>query len=191
MRLHWYALYTQPHRELQVAHLLFTKGVEVFLPMVPTRHRRLGKVDRPLFPCYLFARLNLDMSGLSLVYWTPGLRRVVAFDQRPVPIPDEVIVRLQERVQAVQAAGGLPTHEFQPGDQVVITDGPLRGLEAVFHGPMRPSERVRVLIEFLGRLAEVEVPVESVERASAETRNRPPRRTRGRGRPIRPHGEGP
>lgn len=186
MGLHWYALYTRPHRELQVAHLLFTKGVEVFLPMVPTRHRRFGKVDRPFFPCYLFARFDLDVSGLSLVQWTPGLRRVVAFSDRPVVIPDEVITRLQERVQAVQAAGGLPSHQFQPGDRVLLVNGPLQGLEAVFQGPMRPSERVRVLVEFLGRLAEVEVPLESVERVLAEARARPPRRTRGQGRLIRP-----
>ncbi|MCS7222282.1 MAG: transcription termination/antitermination NusG family protein [Anaerolineae bacterium] len=186
MGLHWYALHTQPHRELQVAHLLFVREVEVFLPMVPMRHRRLGKVDRPLFPCYLFARFDLDVLGLSPVRWTPGLRCVVAFDGRPVAIPDEVIVRLQERVQAVQAAGGLPSHQFQPGERVLIVDGPLRGLEAVFQGPMRPSERVRVLIEFLGRLAETEVPLDSVERVPSGARAHPPRRTRGRGRPIRP-----
>jgi transcriptional antiterminator RfaH len=185
MGLHWYALHTQPHREPQVAHLLFTKGVETFLPMVPTRHRRLGKVDRPLFPCYLFARFDLDTWGLSLVQWTPGLRRVVAFGERPVSIPDEVIVHLQERVRGLQAAGGLPSHHFRPGERVLITDGPLQGLEAVFQGPMRPSERVRVLIEFLGRLAEVEVPLESVERVPIGTRGHPPRRTRGQGRVIR------
>jgi hypothetical protein len=96
-----------------------------------------------------------------------------------------VIVHLQERVRGLQAAGGLPSHHFRPGERVLITDGPLQGLEAVFQGPMRPSERVRVLIEFLGRLAEVEVPLESVERVPIGTRGHPPRRTRGQGRVIR------
>ncbi len=185
MTLHWYALHTQPHREPQVAHLLLDKGIEVFLPIVSVRHRRYGRVERPLFPCYLFARLDLDIEGLSPVRWTPGLRRVVAFGERPVSIPDEVISRLSERVREMQEAGGLPAHDFKPGDRLVITHGPLRGLEAVFQGPMRPSERVRVLIEFLGQLAEVEVPLDDVERVPDYRVRRPPRRTRGRGRRIR------
>ncbi len=185
MALHWYALHTKPHREFQVADLLLSKEIEVFLPLIPTRHRRLGTVERPLFPCYLFARLDLDAQGLSVVQWTPGLRRVVAFGERPVPIPDEVMDHLQKRVQEVQAAGGLPAHGFRPGDRLLITHGPLRGLEVVFQGPMRPSERVRVLMEFLGQLREVEIPVDDVRRVPDNVRRRT-RRTRGKGRRIRP-----
>ena len=43
---------------------------------------------------------------------------------------------------------------------------------------MRPSERVRVLLTFLGQLQEVEAPVAMLEAAQR------PRRTRGKGRPI-------
>ena len=185
MPLHWYALHTRPHCEAQVADLLLEKGIEVFLPLIWIRHRRWGRVERPLFPCYLFARLDLEVSGLSPIRWTPGLRRVVAFDERPVSIPDQVIAHLRERVEMVREAGGLPSHNFKPGDRVVITRGPLQGLEAVFQGPMRPSERVRVLIEFLGQLARVEVPLEDVEQVREQPARRPPRRTRGRGRRIR------
>ncbi|GAB4566145.1 MAG: hypothetical protein Kow0047_17290 [Anaerolineae bacterium] len=186
--LRWYALHTHPHRELQVADLLSAKGVEVFLPMIPQRRRRIGWIDVPLFPCYLFARLDLAASGILDVQWTPGLRRVVAFGNEPVPIPDDVIERLQKRVEEVAMAGGLPAHNFRPGDRLIVRDGPLQGLEVVFEGPMRPSERVRVLVDFLGRLSRAEIPVDAVERAQPtqeETRRRPPRRTRGRGRRIR------
>jgi len=152
--------------------------------MVPMPRRR-KMVDRPLFPCYLFARLDLDAHGLVPVRWTPGLRRVVAFGDRPVSIPDDVIARLQERVEEVRAAGGLPSHDFRPGDRLRITRGPLRGLEVIFQGPMRPSERVRVLLEFLGQLREAEIPVHDLERVPDRKLHRPPRRTRGKGRRIR------
>ncbi len=198
MGVRWYALHTQPYREAQVADLLTSRGVAIFLPMIPAHHRRLGVVQRPLFPSYLFAQFDLETSGLATVQWTPGLNYVVALGDRPVPIPDEIIAALQERVRAICAQGGIPMHRFRPGDRVVITAGPLRGLEAVFQGPMRPSERVRLLVEFLGQLATVEVPVADVTTPTGASRaqsavgeapldGRPPRvrRTRGKGRRIR------
>lgn len=194
MGLCWYALHTQPYRETQVADLLASRGVAIFLPMIPTHHRRLGAVQRPLFPSYLFAQFDVEASGLATVQWTPGLNYVVALGDRPVPIPDDVIIALQERVRAICAQGGIPMHRFRPGDRVVITAGPLRGLEAVFQGPMRPSERVRLLVEFLGQLTPVEVSVADVAapqarpgagEASLGDRSMRVRRTRGKGRRIR------
>jgi hypothetical protein len=58
-------------------------------------------------------------------------------------------------------------------------------LEAVFLGPMRASERVRVLIEFLGQLREAELDVSALEKSQPDARGKRQRRTRGRGRPIR------
>jgi hypothetical protein len=48
---------------------------------------------------------------------------------------------------------------------------------------MRPAERVRVLLEFLGKEQEALVPVEDLEAAGGPAKR--PRRTRGKGRPIR------
>ncbi len=46
-----------------------------------------------------------------------------------------------------------------------LTGGPLCGLEAVFVGPLAPAERVRILLEFMGRLNEVEVEAHLLEPA--------------------------
>ncbi|MCD6291565.1 MAG: hypothetical protein J7M34_13765 [Anaerolineae bacterium] len=187
----WYALYTKPQKEQQVAEQLALKDVPVFLPMIPVRRHRRNTVDRPLFPRYLFAQLVLDDPRTAAIRWTPGLVRFVAFGERPVAIPDEVIAKLRERVAEFRAAGGLPTHNFHPGDRVLITNGPLKGLEAVFQGPMRPSDRVKVLVEFLGQLAEADVAVEDLRRVPRHNyhKKKRPRRTRGRGRRIRRRGE--
>jgi transcription antitermination factor NusG len=111
---------------------------------------------------------------------------MVAFDNRPIAIPEMVVDQIHTQVSELNARGGLAAHQFQPGDTVWIKAGPLRGLEAAFQGPMTPTERVRVLIEFLGGLREAEVNVDDLERVGAA----PPspgqeRRTRGKGRPIR------
>jgi transcription antitermination factor NusG len=65
---------------------------------------------------------------------------------------------------------------------VRIVSGPLAGLEAAFDRPLGPRERVQVLVRFLGQVNRAEVSCEALE--PLVERERPPRRTRGRGRPI-------
>jgi transcriptional antiterminator RfaH len=182
---HWYALHTKPNAECQVAAVLDDRGIEVYLPMVRRRWRNAWR-ELPFFPNYLFARFSFDEIGYSAVAWTPGLRSVVTLGTQPATVPDEAVELIRSRLEKITAAGGLPAHGLKPGDEVRFTSGPLRGLHAIFEGPTTPSERVQVLIEFLGQTNRAEVPVGGLERVSEnERRQRRPRRTRGRGRTIR------
>ena len=126
---HWYALYTKPRAEHRVAGVLNRRGIEVFLPRVKKRRRRRWQ-ECPFFPCYLFARFDFDQEGYSAVAWTPGLRRVVAFGDRPAVVPDEAIEMIRERLKEIEALGGLPTHGFKRGDEVRFKAGRLQGCTA-------------------------------------------------------------
>ncbi len=190
--LRWYTLYTKPRCEHVVNEYLQSQGFETYLPIV-TINGGGGAVMSPFFPCYLFVRLDLSTGALSLVRWTPGLRRVVSFGERPAVVPDEAIALTRERLAAIEAAGGLPTHNFRPGDQVRIRSGPLADLEAVFEQMLKPAERANVLIHFLGRMNRVQVAVEDLEPVKADSAGpssqdstpQRSRRTRGRGRRIK------
>lgn len=178
----WYALYTKPNAEAQVARALMTRGLSVFLPLLPQRAD--GRI-RPLFPAYLFVRCDLSEVGIDTLLWIPGLRRLLSLDGRPAVVPDAAIQLIEAGLREIEAAGGLPQHHFQPGDTVVIDTGPLAGLRGIFQGPVGPAERVRILIRFLGETNRAEVPVEAL-RAASDDDHLPVRRrgTRGRGRHI-------
>ncbi len=190
----WYVIHSLPLKERPAAAALHERlGLTVYLPEVPQRFRGVLQ-PAPLFPRYLFIRANLDQVALSAINATPGVLRLVSFDERPQPVPAAVIRGLYQRVEALNDVGGLPPHTFQPGEAVRLTGGPLCGLEAVFVGPPAPSERVRILLEFMGRLNEVEVEAHLLE----PTGNSPlaadlspvpapkrERRTRGKGRSVR------
>ncbi len=190
----WYVVHSLPLKERPAAAALHERlGLTVYLPEVPQRFRG-GMQPAPLFPRYLFIRANLGQVALSAINATPGVLRLVSFDERPQPVPPAVIQELQRRVELLHDAGGLPPHTFQPGEAVRLTGGPLCGLEAVFVGPLAPSERVRVLLEFMGRLNEVEVEAHLLEPAgnsplAADLASVPApkreRRTRGKGRGVR------
>ncbi|MCS7038101.1 MAG: hypothetical protein NZP34_00710 [Caldilineales bacterium] len=181
----WYAVHTKPFKEVLVAALLEERlTLQVFLPEALQRYR--GRMEmRPFFPRYLFVEADLAQIEVSAINALPGIIHLVSFGGVPQPLPLAVIEGIRERLAAINAAGGLPSHGFNPGDRVRLTDGPLAGLEAVFQGPMRPSQRVKILLEFLGRLQTLEVPPEYLE----PVRETPPtpssrRTTRGRGRRI-------
>jgi transcription elongation factor/antiterminator RfaH len=184
----WYTLYTKPNAEHQVAASLQKREIQTYLPEIEIVKDRRGRDRKPFFPCYLFIKADLRVVGLSRVRWTPGLRRIVAFDDWPVPLPDEVISLIQRKLGEINAAGNRPVHNFQPGELVQITDGPLQSMLAIFEGPTTPAERVRVLLTFLGHARRVSVPVTDLEKAPSGAEvsvPKRPRRTRGRGRRIK------
>ncbi len=185
----WYVLYTSPNAEYAAHIYLRRKGYDTFLPVVKSPRPRRGHETVPLFPSYLFVHLYMERLVMRDLYETPGVRGIVKFAGNPAVVPDEVINAIRERVEAINLAGGLPNHSFSPGDKVLITEGPLAGIEAIFDGPTGPAKRVRILLHILGALNRAEVPVEYLAPVGSgaeivQPRKRP-RRTRGRGRRIR------
>lgn len=177
----WYVVHARTGRELLTAGVLAdTLQLACYLPEVFRLHQAERKLT-PLFPGYLFIQPGPDGVEMGAVRRLPGVVRLVAFGGGPQPIPDSVIVHLRAAVEKINGQGGLLTHSFQVGDRVRLTTGPLAGLEAVFEGPMHPTQRVRVLLEFLGRLQRVDVAVDKLEVVPQH----PPRRTRGHGRRIK------
>jgi transcription elongation factor/antiterminator RfaH len=189
----WYTLYSKPHAEYQVARALSRRGIETYLPEIDAVKERQGRTQKPFFPCYLFMRADLEQVGLSQIAWTPGLRRIVAFDERPSRLPDRVIEAIRSKLEGINAAGGWERPPFEPGETVRITDGPFKDLLAIFEGPCSPARRVQVLLTFLGQASRAHVAVEDLEKAPAGAEPpapKRPRRTRGKGRRIKSVGQG-
>ena len=183
----WYTLHTKPNAEYQVTAALSQRDIEVFLPEIETPSTTNGQVKKPFFPCYMFSKVDLKAIGISQVQWTPGLRRIVSFDDEPVPVPDEVIELIRRKLEAFEASGGWKGHDFQPGDTLRVTAGPFEDMVAVFEGPTTPTERVRVLLDILGRASRVQIDVTDLQKISTEDESptpKRPRRTRGKGRRI-------
>ncbi|MBI1877470.1 MAG: hypothetical protein HYR94_04445 [Chloroflexi bacterium] len=184
----WYVLHTKPNTEYQVATALQQRGLEIYLPEIENPKTPQAHKSKPFFPCYLFLKVDFEIVGLSHVQWTPGLRRVLTFDDQPVPVSNKVIDLIQRRLGEIKANGGWPAHTFKPGDTVRITDGPFQDMLAIFEGPTTPSQRVQVLLNMLGHASRVQVDVATLEKAPMAAEApipKRPRRTRGQGRYIK------
>lgn len=181
----WYVLHTKPRRELLVASQLERAEVTIFLPEVLQLNSK-GCQGVPFFPGYLFVQLDLQSSAAGKLIHTPGVIGLVGSERQPIAVAAAVVAGLQERVAALNAKGGLMPHPFQSGDPVRFTAGPLQGLAAIFVGPLTPTRRVQVLLQFLGQQQQVDVDVQLLEKGPTGQQSpapHPPRRSRGKGRP--------
>lgn len=105
-------------------------------------------VTEALFPGYFFARFSLG-EMLPLVRSAHGVSSIVRFGEWYPAIEDDVIEQLRDKTGDNTITEVLP--EFLPGDSVRLTEGPLAGLEAVITQVLPGKERVRLLLDFLGR----------------------------------------
>jgi len=153
--MHWYALYTKPRKEHQVEAILLGRGIDTYLPTVQRKVKRRDRPDRVVyFPCYMFARLDLATVPRPTIDWMPGVRRIVGADDRPAVVADEIVDMVRERLEAIEEVG---YGHLKRGDRVRIISGPLRDLEAVFDQPMSAANRVRILLDVVGRMMPVEI----------------------------------
>ena len=193
MALQWYVARTTPRGECAARDALESGGFEVFMPCVHAHLPQRSYTDMPLFPGYLFLHYDLDERGAYPLRAVPQLRGLVAFGGVVPPVPDMVIAELATRVETINGDGGL-WRRLEPGDRVSMVVGRTRTFAQVVAQMKSPRAMVQVLLDFLGRQVRAEVHPDSLELVGVGLRaqlahDRPPRRTRGKQRWIRGHGQ--
>ena len=152
----WYLVHTKPRQEKTALINLELQGYECYLPMLSAeklRQRVLSVIDEPLFPRYLFIRLD---TGLSAKGWGPirstkGVSRLVSFGNEPAKIDDRLVHLLHSQENTHQAE---PQRLFAKGERVMIAEGAFAGLEAMYQ--MVDGEgRAMVLIELISKPVEM------------------------------------
>jgi transcription antitermination factor NusG len=146
----WFVVNTQPHKEALVGANLRRQGFEVNLPQVArvVRHARsTRRVLRPLFPRYLFIRLDLASQRWRPVLGTVGVTTLIMDGERPRAVPAGVVEAL---VEAADGSGGFDfRNRLRVGETVRFLAGPFADRLGRLVA-MRDRERVGVLIEILG-----------------------------------------
>src|SRR5438477_768954 len=166
----WFCLKAQPKREHLAAEGLRKQfSIVCFAPRL--RSRKLttrGAVwfVEAMFPGYFFAQFDY-ITERRRVEHAPGVRGLLQFGDRLATIDSTTIDGLRQKMEADELVTLDP--EIRVGQEVQIAHGPLQGLEVLVTQLLPASERVRVLLEFLGRSLQMEVSKETLiqPRASA------------------------
>lgn len=154
---HWFCIKSQPkHEHIAAAHLGRMEGVEVFCPRLRFQRKTVRGVKwfhEAMFPGYLFARFEFGRK-LRDVRYACGVSSVLQFGGRYSTLDEQIINNLRCRTDEGQIA--VMNDAIKPGDSVEIVEGALQGLEAVVTEVLPGSDRVRILLNFLGREIEAE-----------------------------------
>lgn len=126
----WFAILVRTGREKTATLLLENAGYECFLPVSRGTRRwsdRTKLIEVPLFPGYLFCRMNPH--NRLTVLMTPGVIQIVGVGKTPIPVEEEEI----DAIQRVQTSGlsAMPWPYMQVGNVAQILEGPLRGLTGI------------------------------------------------------------
>ena len=159
----WYLIYTKPQKELVARENLERQGYEIYLPLARLRRRRMGKgVTRiePLFPRYLFIRLDTKLDNWSPIRSTLGVSNLVKFGMYPSAVPDALIELLCDRCDEEGVQDIIP-EEYKKGEAIRVLEGPMTGLEGVFLAKTS-NDRVMVLLDIVGKHTRVNLETEKL-----------------------------
>ena len=142
----WYLIRTKTGKERWVRDQLAHVVPEVFLPMLKAKAPRWGRMAvsiAPLFPCYVFARFDLQRQYFDVKYMG-GVRAIVSAGIDPIAVPAAIVSEIRRR--GVDDVIEIPDKPFGTGERVVVVDGPFRGFEAIFQRYLSGAERVAILL---------------------------------------------
>lgn len=163
----WYAVQTQPRRELRAAEELRRQGYDVFVPAYRKRRshaRRITTVPTALFPGYLFVSL-VPSQPWRAINGTVGVVRIVGSGDAPAPIATDVVEGLMARRDADGFVALRPRHDFAPGDRVRVCGGTFEDALGLYEG-LRDADRVAILLDILGRRVRVTLPLDAIATAA-------------------------
>jgi len=155
----WFCVRTQPKHE-HVAATALRRQLEItcFSPRLRFRRAtRRGAVwfVEAMFPGYLFAEFVYSRQHRQVEY-SPGIQGFVRFGDQVAALDSNTIANLRQTADEDEIVIFNP--EIQVGQAVRIAEGPFQGLEALVTHLLPAKERIRVLLDFLGRSLETEVP---------------------------------
>jgi len=169
--LAWYALQTRYQCEKKVDAALREKTFESFAPMRLEIRRwsdRTKVVESPVFPGYMFVRMDAKSKSLLEVLSLPGLVRFVTNGRELVAVPDLEI----EMVRALTQSGASYEHGPFPviGERVKIHGGCLQGVEGILLD-QNGREEIVISVGAIQRSLKIKLGHYRVERLSQAARS--------------------
>ena len=128
----WVAVVTYAQSERLAARSLEELGIEVYLPMLmgkDKRRTRNPEVEMPMFPCYLFARINS-----KLVYHTRtarGVRAIVTSNHSAIVVPQRDIDAVHAFEESKRKVYLWQTSQLVKGTPAIIQAGEFAGMQGI------------------------------------------------------------
>jgi len=151
--MEWYVVHTHACKESIAEKNLVRQKFITYLPKYKKviRHaRKVSNVVKPLFPRYLFVKMDLIKQRWTSINSTLGVNILITMDERPVKISDKIINALKSYDNYEGITDITPCLSMEKGDEVDIVEGIFSGRKAIFDG-LTDNNRIKVLFNLLGK----------------------------------------
>lgn len=169
----WYAIQTHSGSELTVKRALEKlademkndKIAEVLVPTEDLIEIKKGKkniVEKPLYPAYAFAKIDLDTALWHRIQSMPKVGRFIGESKKPTPLSKKDIDAILDKVQ--NRAAAKPKVSFDEGEMVRIKEGPFANFNGIVEDFEMSSGLLKLNVSIFGRNTPVEISYTQVER---------------------------
>jgi len=159
----WIALYTKANQERTALTNIKRQNFSAYCPMIERtrKHaRKVEKVRRPLFPSYVFVRLDEQKFQWRPLLSTIGVQSVIRFNDRLGFMPEGFVEELQD-FEKKDKLRAMTAPKFMAGMKVKMLDGPFQNLIAKVLS-LPEKDRVWLLLDIMGRKVRIQHDVWSV-----------------------------
>ena len=171
----WYVIHTYSGYENKVkknlehrilSHDISDRIFRVEVPTVEEIEIRSGQrhpVQRKIFPGYVLVEMVMDEGSWYVVRNTPGVTGFVGAGATPVPLSQPEV----DRILHTGAGMAAPQHsqvEFQLGESVKITSGPLADFDGEITDVNADAQKLQVMVNIFERQVPVEVGFDNVKK---------------------------
>jgi len=169
----WYVIHTYVGYEDSVAENLRQKveglGLEnmIFNVLVPKEKKikiKGGKkqiVEEKIYPGYVFVEMIVTDETWYVVRNTPNVTGFIGAGTTPIPVPEEEMKKLFERIQREEPEFVI---DLKEGEMVRIVEGPFKDLEGKVMLVDKEKGKVKVSVNLFGRETPVELDYLQIKR---------------------------
>ena len=165
----WYVIHTYSGYENKVSHSIENMVenhnlqdliLEVKVPMEKVEEHKDNEVkivERKVFPGYVLVKMILNDDTHYMIRSIRGVTGFVGTSTDPVPLTDREVKRLGVETVRSQV-------DYQVGDTVNITAGPMSGFSGVVNSLNVAENKVTVVVSMFGRETPVELELAQVKK---------------------------
>jgi len=173
MSQQWYAIQTHSGSELTVKRALQRlademadgKISQVLVPtedLIEVKKGNKTIVERPLYPAYAFAEIDLDTALWHRIQSMPKVGRFIGESKKPTPLSKKDVDAILDKVN--NRAAAKPKISFEEGEMVRINEGPFSNFNGIVEDFDMASGQLKLNVSIFGRNTPVEISYSQVER---------------------------
>ena len=172
---HWYVVYTYSGHENKVKANLehrivsmnqaprFRRVVVPTEQVIETKDGQKVQTEKRVLPGYVLVNMDLNDDAWTVVKNTPGVTGFVGAGATPVPLSQPEVDRILH-TGAGTALAQRSQVEFQLGESVKITSGPLADFDGEITDVNPDAQKLQVMVNIFERQVPVEVGFDNVKK---------------------------